>query len=836
MTRTTAFCCAGLAVVALSAAKEWGPPKARRVTSTNTITATPTDASLTNLGASALAPGTSTNTAGSAKSPKTPKLPIIPLAKPLPVIVRGPYLQCGTTNSVVIRWRTDAPGPSVVRFGLSPAKLNKTAASAGSLTEHVVLVRGLKSDTRYFYAIGANDCPILATLTNNVLAIRTTNGALAVGTTQRIQLAAVTNDTLLLSQRKNMIHIGWPQHTNVVNTSNRTVLVSTTNNSLLVVATNRMLVVTTNTNLAARASPKTFVVGTTNLTLVGGDTNTFFYTNPRIGTRPPVRVWVVGDSGTRKPEQKRVRDAYYRFTGDRRTDLWLMLGDNAYNAGTDAEYQGAIFQVYGELLKRSVLWPTLGNHDAGSADSPTQSGVYFDLFTLPTQGQAGGVMSGTEAYYSFDYANIHFICLDSSNSDRSTNGLMLRWLQADLGANRQDWCVAYCHHPPYTKGSHDSDQDKDSEGAMRDMRGKIVPVLEAGGVDLVLNGHSHDYERSYLLDGHYKYSSTLEDAKNIISPTDGREDGWGVYRKSTLGPAPHSGTIYVVAGSGGQVSGGALLHPAMYAGLNIHGSLVLDFNGSKLDVSFIDTNSLVRDYFTLVKGVARPQWEWSDPAEPLVPWANTNIPARLLPLVQRNRDGADLAAVTNATPLDQDFLLTLYDESADLVLKTNLTWALVYTGDADVTTNFLYLLTRQHKGKQISLEEEDLLFETAQAIGFLAARYEAAFGFLKRHADPHRFQTNKLWLSARGPWSAGLLASCCIQSLGLSGRPEALEILTSLQTKRLPSGGEEDPEYIRFFTRDIERALNYHAAFQRLGLMAMQRQILTGQLPRPAIE
>src|SRR5712692_2904541 len=290
MTRTTAFCCAGLAVVALSAPKEWGPPKARRATSTNTITATPTDASLTNLGASALAQGTSTNTAGSAKSPKTPKLPIIPLAKPLPVIVRGLYLQCGTTNSVVIRWRTDAPGPSVVRFGFSPANLNKTAASAGSLIEHVVLVRGLKPDTKYFYAIGANDCPILATLTNNVLAVRTTNGALAVGTTQRIQLAAVTNDTLLLSQRKNMIHLGWSQHPNVVNTSNSTVLVSTTNNSLLVVATNRMLVVTTTTttnSLRVRASPTSFVLGTTNLTLVGGDTNTLFYTNPRIGTRPP---------------------------------------------------------------------------------------------------------------------------------------------------------------------------------------------------------------------------------------------------------------------------------------------------------------------------------------------------------------------------------------------------------------------------------------------------------------------------------------------------------------------------------------------------------------------
>src|SRR6266702_3670825 len=157
MTRTTAFCCAGLAVVALSAAKEWGPPKPRKVTATKTITAIPTNAPLTNLDGSTLAQEASTNMAGSAKSQKPPKLPIIPLAKPLPVIVRGPYLQCGTTNSVVIRWRTDTPGPSVVRFGFSPTNLNKTAASAGSLSEHVVLVRGLKPDAKYFYAIGAND-------------------------------------------------------------------------------------------------------------------------------------------------------------------------------------------------------------------------------------------------------------------------------------------------------------------------------------------------------------------------------------------------------------------------------------------------------------------------------------------------------------------------------------------------------------------------------------------------------------------------------------------------------------------------------------------------------
>src|SRR5206468_3014650 len=296
---------------------------------------------------------------------------------------------------------------------------------------------------------------------------------------------------------------------------------------------------------------------------------TFFFTSPPIGRRKPVRIWVLGDPGTRKAEQKIVRDAFFKYAGGRRPDLWLMLGDNAYQTGTDTEYQGSIFQAYEDVLKTRVLWPTLGNHDAGSANSSTQSGIYYDIFTLPTQGQAGGVMSGTEAYYSYNHGNVHLICLDSANSDRTTNGPMLRWLKADLAANRQDWCIAYWHHPPYTKGSHDSDNEKEAEGIMRDMRIAMVPALEEGGVDLVLCGHSHAYERSFLLDLHYGRSTTLEDDENIRASQDGRQDGWGVYHKPTAGPASHEGTVYMVAGSSGQISGGRLLHPAMYTGLNV---------------------------------------------------------------------------------------------------------------------------------------------------------------------------------------------------------------------------------------------------------------------------
>jgi hypothetical protein len=392
-------------------------------------------------------------------------------------------------------------------------------------------------------------------------------------------------------------------------------VLSTINNTADLSITNRALSMATPNHITpldkgevgskAKKPTRHFAIGATNVTFTGTDSNTFFVTHPMIGSRKPTRVWVVGDPGTRKPEEKRVRDAYYKWTADRHTDLWLMLGDNAYSSGKDDEYQGGVFQVFDAMLRKSVLWPCLGNHDAGSANSPTQSGIYYDIFTLPTQGQAGGVLSGTEAYYSWDYANVHFVCLDSSDSDWSENGMMVRWLRTDLALNQQDWLVAFCHHPPYTKGTHDSDKDKDSDTRMRKMREVVLPMLEEHGLDLMLCGHSHAYERSFLLDGLYKSSTNIVERVNFISVKDGRPDGTGWYAKPSRGPAPHEGAVYVVAGSSGQVgqtSGGGLQHPAMCLSLNVLGSLVLDFDGLRMDATFIDDKAVVRDYFTIMKG------------------------------------------------------------------------------------------------------------------------------------------------------------------------------------------------------------------------------------------
>jgi hypothetical protein len=339
-----------------------------------------------------------------------------------------------------------------------------------------------------------------------------------------------------------------------------------------------------------------YAVGGAAGAIAGGDATHSFLTPPAVGTSKPTRIWVLGDSGTKNSAARAVRDAYAAFTGTVHTDLWLMLGDNAYPDGLDSNYQAAVFDMYPFVLRKSVLWPTLGNHDGRSADSATQSGPYYDIFTLPAAGEAGGLESGTEAYYSFDHANIHFICLDSTESSRSPTGAMLTWLGQDVASTQQDWVIAFWHHPPYSKGSHDSD----TEGQLIQMRQNALPILEAAGVDLVLSGHSHSYERSFLLDGHYGASTTFSETMKVDGGN-GRSDGTGPYRKASSGQAPHEGAVYVVVGSSGKVSGGLLNHPAMYISLNLLGSMVLDVNGTRLDAQFLGSDGARLEYFTIQK-------------------------------------------------------------------------------------------------------------------------------------------------------------------------------------------------------------------------------------------
>jgi len=335
-----------------------------------------------------------------------------------------------------------------------------------------------------------------------------------------------------------------------------------------------------------------YEVGTTFTNLAGADTNQHFRTAPASGDAEATRVWIIGDSGTANNSARSVRDAYYDHVGTNDTDVWLMLGDNAYPHGTEDQYQAAVFDMYPSLLRTTPVWPTLGNHDGVTADSATQTGPYYDIFSLPRDGQVGGLASGTEAYYSFDYANIHFVCLDSQETDRTTNGTMMTWMKNDLAATLQEWIIAFWHHPPYSKGSHDSD----IEIQLIEMRENALPILEQAGVDMVFAGHSHSYERSYYLNGHYGDTSTLDVATMIIDGGDGRPGGNGAYTRQS-----NTGAVYVVAGSSGLTSGGSLDHLAMFFSLSQLGSVVLDIDGDILDATFIDSAGVAQDSFRIDK-------------------------------------------------------------------------------------------------------------------------------------------------------------------------------------------------------------------------------------------
>ncbi|WP_157778265.1 DNRLRE domain-containing protein [Massilia violaceinigra] len=406
-------------------------------------------------------------------------------------VVRGPYLQSASSDSITVRWRTDTATDSRVQYGSTSGSLTSSASNATSTTEHIVKLTGLSSNTTYFYNVGSSS--------------------------------------------------------------------------------------------AAQA----------------GDSTYYFKTSPAAGTSVPTRIWVIGDAGTGSAGQAAVYNAYRNHTGSTYTDFWMMLGDNAYNSGTDAEYQTKMFNVYPEMMRQSPLWATLGNHDGASADSATQSGPYYDIHTFPKNAEAGGVASGTEAYYSFNYGNIHVIVLDSNETSRSTTGAMMNWMKADLANVTATWLIAIWHHPPYTKGSHNSD----TETNLIEMRRNFLPVLENYGVDLVLTGHSHSYERSKFIDGHYGLSSTYNSSFEINGGS-GRVDGTGAYTKTAS--LPHSGAVYSVVGASGQVSGGMLNHPAMFLSLNELGSMVIDVSGQTMDIKYLNNNGTVRDYFTLNKSTTPP--------------------------------------------------------------------------------------------------------------------------------------------------------------------------------------------------------------------------------------
>lgn len=333
----------------------------------------------------------------------------------------------------------------------------------------------------------------------------------------------------------------------------------------------------------------------TSTDLLQGNASNFIYPIPTSGK---VNIWAIGDFGNGSTSQQAVLNSYLNYLGSNRNDVWLWLGDNAYESGSDAEYQSNVFNIYGHQFKSWNFYPALGNHDYANVGYKSNEALstnfpYFAIFSLPTAAENGGVASNTEKYYSYDISNIHFINLDSYGSYNEPGSAMYNWLQNDLINNSQKWTIAYFHHPPYSKGSHDSDIEQE----LIDMRKHIIPLLESYGVDLVLSGHSHNYERSYFMHGHYGVENTF-DSSMIVQGGDGMSNP---YIKDAL----HNGTVYAVCGVSGKSStsvASGYPHNAMMNSLvGLYGSIVLEINQDTLSYKFLKSDGTIPDQFRIIK-------------------------------------------------------------------------------------------------------------------------------------------------------------------------------------------------------------------------------------------
>lgn len=194
-----------------------------------------------------------------------------------------------------------------------------------------------------------------------------------------------------------------------------------------------------------------------------------------------------GDSGEGNAEQLQLSQQMALES----VSLVLANGDLAYDLATYSSVEANYYGVYKSMMVQIPFFGSMGNHEylTGSG-SPTLAGRVAP---------ASGVSAADQGrYYSFDWANVHFVVLDSNQplvDAISGAGQMLSWLDSDLQATRKFWRVVLFHHPGYATGVHQA------EPPAGQVRAYIVPILEKHGVQLVLNGHEHTYQRTYELLG-----------------------------------------------------------------------------------------------------------------------------------------------------------------------------------------------------------------------------------------------------------------------------------------------------------------------------------------------
>jgi hypothetical protein len=300
-------------------------------------------------------------------------------------------------------------------------------------------------------------------------------------------------------------------------------------------------------------------------------------------TRQPrgaaVRFVAFGDNSYGEPGERAVAFHAYRA----HPDFIMNTGDNVYESGLDNEYARYFFPVYnadvaspevGAPLLRSIpFYTVMANHDVEAKDPVTKHPCadfdlnadalgYYTNFHFPLNGPAAPPQPTTirgaagpvgdfqdcagrrfprMANYSYDCGDAHFLCLDSNIYVDPSSAELVRWIEADLAATDARWKFVVCHHPPFNVG-----REHFAEQHMR----ALAPQFERLGVDFVLSGHEHNYQRTVPLRFAPRDLARVGalNEKNRLVPGDFTLDT----AFDGAASARPQGIIYLVTGAGGK--------------------------------------------------------------------------------------------------------------------------------------------------------------------------------------------------------------------------------------------------------------------------------------------
>jgi predicted phosphodiesterase len=297
---------------------------------------------------------------------------------------------------------------------------------------------------------------------------------------------------------------------------------------------------------------------------LAGGAEYYFQTHPKVGSRAPIRFLAAGDLNWGRAGRPWV-DLATRTC--EQVDFGMLLGDLTAD-GSHKRFVTDFFPTYGGLMRNLCLWACPGDNDFNTKPD-AGGGGYATFFQFPTND-----LPKVAGVFSFDYANAHFISLGDGCKNGVTKDDGIAWARRDLDEARQrgqKWIIAMNHRPV-----HDG---KDSYAFCPE----LVELLEAGGVDVLLSGHSHFYKRTHLVN-----------AGKVVQQNAASE-----YTKANDG----TGTVYIITGTGGCTYDRPPkyeLLTAFYLGAT-NGMTLIEIEGDTLQGHFLGIDGARHDRFQIRK-------------------------------------------------------------------------------------------------------------------------------------------------------------------------------------------------------------------------------------------